>query len=264
MKWNRSWPGVPNRYSHRSPGSAIRPKSMATVVEVLRSVTPPASSTPTLCSVIAASVESGSMSEMAPMKVVLPTAKPPATTIFTVTGATGATGAASPNGACGACCAEGAATSERGNAIENTLQDLELARSGCLRLRGPRMDDHQPVVGQVADEDAHYPEGQRQMSRELGDGQDLCAGELEDSAVLRRATGPTGRRDAAYECLEREIDPPGSGAAAGECVRTHGPRLLHELVIEFVEDVIHPPVVVLHRGSPLHTDGPRDATDRQP
>ncbi len=82
MNRKRSWPGVPNRYSHRLPGSEMRPKSMATVVVVLRSVTPPASSTPTECSVIAASVDSGSMSEIDPMKVVLPTANPPATTIF--------------------------------------------------------------------------------------------------------------------------------------------------------------------------------------
>src|SRR6478672_6810872 len=119
MKWNRSWPGVPNRYSHRSPGSAMRPKSIATVVEVLRSVTPPASSTPSECSVIAASVDSGSMSEIDPMNVVLPTANPPATTILTVMGATGALSS-------GACGAGPAATSERGNAIENTLQDLEV------------------------------------------------------------------------------------------------------------------------------------------
>ena len=65
----------------------MRPKSIATVVEVLRSVTPPASSTPSECSVIAASVDSGSMSEIEPMNVVLPTANPPATTILTVMGA---------------------------------------------------------------------------------------------------------------------------------------------------------------------------------
>src|SRR6188472_2183576 len=147
----------------------MRPKSMATVVAVLRSDTPPASSTPTLCSVIAASVESGSMSEMAPMNVVLPTAKPPATTIFTVMGATGA---ASPNGACGAC-AWGAATSERGNAIENTLQDLELSRGGCLRRWGARVHEHQTVVGKIADEDTHHPEGQSEMSRDFYHREDL-------------------------------------------------------------------------------------------
>src|SRR3954454_20044965 len=184
MKWNRSCPGVPNRYSHRSPGSAMRPKSIATVVAVLRSVTPPASSTPTLCSVIAASVRSGSMSEMAPMNVVLPTAKPPATTILTVTGETGvATGA--PNGADGACCACGAATSERGNAIENTLQDLELSRGGRLRLRGSGMNEHEPVVGEVADEDADDPEGQVEVGRELGHRLDRRRGQLEDASPLR-------------------------------------------------------------------------------
>ncbi len=97
MNRNRSCPGVPNRYSHRLPGRPMRPKSMATVVVVLRSLTPPASSTPRLCSVIAASVDSGSMSEIDPMKVVLPTAKPPATTILTTVGAT--TGAAGAGGA---------------------------------------------------------------------------------------------------------------------------------------------------------------------
>src|SRR5687767_6508684 len=59
----------------------IRPKSMATVVAVLVAI-PPRSSIPMERSVMAASVASGSISEMAPMKVVLPTEKPPATTIF--------------------------------------------------------------------------------------------------------------------------------------------------------------------------------------
>ena len=93
----------------------MRPKSIATVVVVLRSVTPPASSTPTECSVIAASVLSGSMSEIEPMKVVLPTAKPPAMTILTTVGATAP---AAPAGAA-------TAASEGGNAIENTLQHAQ-------------------------------------------------------------------------------------------------------------------------------------------
>ena len=45
------------------------------------------SSTPSLTLVIAASVVSGSISEIEPTKVVLPTAKPPATTILTGSGA---------------------------------------------------------------------------------------------------------------------------------------------------------------------------------
>src|SRR4051794_16662298 len=139
MKWNRSWPGVPNRYSHRSPGSAIRPKSIAPVVEVLRSDTPPASSTPTECSVSAASVRSGSMSEIEPMKVVLPTAKPPATTILTVVGATAVAGA-------------GVARSERGNAIENTLQNAE--RGSGVVIGGDRaVDAGVTLFDEVADQD---------------------------------------------------------------------------------------------------------------
>src|SRR6185295_14378565 len=59
----------------------MRPKSMATVVVVL----PPVwvrSSIPADADVITASVRSGLISETAPTNVVLPTPKPPATTIF--------------------------------------------------------------------------------------------------------------------------------------------------------------------------------------
>src|SRR5437764_13644540 len=69
-----------------------QPKSMATVVEVF----PPygsTGSTPTPAIVMSASVVNGAISEMAPTVVVLPTPKPPATTIFTGTG-----GACAPGG----------------------------------------------------------------------------------------------------------------------------------------------------------------------
>ncbi len=55
---------------------------MATVVDFLE-VASPMSSMPSLTLVIAASVVRGSMSEIDSTKVLLPTAKPPATTIFT-------------------------------------------------------------------------------------------------------------------------------------------------------------------------------------
>src|SRR6478735_8815548 len=58
---------------------------MATVVDDF-CVAAPASSTPSDTFVIAASVVSGSISEIDPTNVVLPTAKPPATTILTGTG----------------------------------------------------------------------------------------------------------------------------------------------------------------------------------
>src|SRR5438045_635995 len=62
-----------------------QPKSIATVVAVLP-VLGSKLSTPTDAAVISASVVSGAISEIAPTVVVLPTAKPPATTILTGTG----------------------------------------------------------------------------------------------------------------------------------------------------------------------------------
>src|SRR5437763_10110770 len=82
---NRSWPGVPKRYSTMSGPSVMRPKSIATVVPVLV-LTGPGKSTPRLSTVMSASVVSGSISEIVPTSVVLPTAYPPATTIFIETG----------------------------------------------------------------------------------------------------------------------------------------------------------------------------------
>src|ERR1700761_8493812 len=60
----------------------MRPKSIATVVEVLAG-TPVASSTPAPASVMTASVVSGTISETLATEVVLPTPKPPATTTLT-------------------------------------------------------------------------------------------------------------------------------------------------------------------------------------
>src|SRR2546428_13827011 len=62
-----------------------RPKSIATVVPVL-ALAAPAKSMPRLSTVMSASVINGSISEMVPTSVVLPTAYPPATTIFIDTG----------------------------------------------------------------------------------------------------------------------------------------------------------------------------------
>jgi hypothetical protein len=59
----------------------MRPKSIATVVEVL-DCTLEMLSTPSDTLVTRASVRSGSISETAPTSVVLPTPKPPATTIL--------------------------------------------------------------------------------------------------------------------------------------------------------------------------------------
>src|SRR5215469_2090011 len=82
MNQNRCWPGVPNRYRMRPASRVTRPKSIATVVVVLSGVWL-RSSSPSLAVVITASVVSGVISETEPTNVVLPTPKPPATTIFT-------------------------------------------------------------------------------------------------------------------------------------------------------------------------------------
>ena len=59
----------------------MRPKSMATVVVVFWS-TPPVSSTVLPAWLSCSSVRSGRISLTAPTRVVLPTPKPPATSIF--------------------------------------------------------------------------------------------------------------------------------------------------------------------------------------
>src|SRR6266849_3638451 len=82
MNQNRCWPGVPNRYRIRPASRVTRPKSIATVVVVLSGVCD-RSSRPSLAEVITASVVSGVISDTDPTNVVLPTPKPPATTIFT-------------------------------------------------------------------------------------------------------------------------------------------------------------------------------------
>src|SRR6266702_578033 len=81
MNQNRCCPGVPNRYRLNSESSVTRPKSIATVVVTLPGVWR-RSSIPLLASVITASVVSGVISDTEPTNVVLPTPKPPATTIF--------------------------------------------------------------------------------------------------------------------------------------------------------------------------------------
>src|SRR5690349_9348815 len=86
MKPNRSWPGVPKRYSFRLRSIVRQPKSMATVVVVLL-VLGPGSSMPNAAAVISASVVSGAISEIAPTVVVLPTPNPPAIMILTGIGA---------------------------------------------------------------------------------------------------------------------------------------------------------------------------------
>jgi hypothetical protein len=82
MNQNRSWPGVPNRYSTTSELMVIRPKSSATVVVVLPSI-PVRSSMDAPIWDSRSSVRSGLISLMAETRVVLPAPNPPAISILT-------------------------------------------------------------------------------------------------------------------------------------------------------------------------------------
>lgn len=77
----RSWPGAPKRYSTERSSSEIRPKSKATVVDVFE-CTPSRWSTASPARVMVSSVFSGRISLTERTMVVLPTPKPPTTTIF--------------------------------------------------------------------------------------------------------------------------------------------------------------------------------------
>src|SRR5688500_5450853 len=119
----------------RSSPSVMRPKSIATVVDVLVVEAVPASSTPSLTRVIAASVVSGVISEIDPTNVVLPTANPPAMTILTGMGTlSDSLGEES--------------TSERLKAIENPFQKLDVRTVAGRRCRRG-MAVEQPFVGHV-------------------------------------------------------------------------------------------------------------------
>src|SRR5215218_2408390 len=118
----------------------MRPKSMATVVVVLPG-TALVSSTARECVVIGASVVSGVISEMASTNVVLPAAKPPATTIFSGRTPRGA-GRASPWGA-----ANGSKSLE---VIEQPLEGVEVG-PGVVDVR--LGDGHQAGGHQVGDDD---------------------------------------------------------------------------------------------------------------
>src|SRR5689334_3203795 len=172
MNQNRSCPGVPNRYRTMSGPIEMRPKSIATVVPVL--FTPPGLSMPRLWTVISASVFNGSISEMAPTKVVLPTAKPPATTIFIATGTI-------PDGRGGE--SPRPARSKSADSIEQPLQERDVGGGvGCRRG-----SDHDGAGGgQVTDEDADHSHRQEQARRDLGDRQGTLA-ELDDATRLGRA-----------------------------------------------------------------------------
>src|SRR5882757_9539802 len=142
-KSKRSWPGVPNRYRISELSSVIRPKSNATVVVVFW-VSSDASSMPTERSVIDASVVSGSISEIAPMKVVLPTANPPLMKILTAEGPVDS-------------------RSERPYKVPDPLDHVHWQLVGLVQR------DVLPGV-EIRDENPRHPEGDTDPGRHLGHG----------------------------------------------------------------------------------------------
>src|SRR6201985_3706976 len=144
MNQKRCWPGLPNMYSTRSLSSVIRPKSIATVV-VLLSGTCDRSSTSVLATVIMASVVSGVISETEPTKVVLPTPKPPATTILTEVMAAGAP--------CGA------PTLDLTESTKHPFDQIEIRPAlGIL----PPADANQPIGTHIRDKNPSHAQRQPQ------------------------------------------------------------------------------------------------------
>src|SRR5215831_10483816 len=138
MNQNLCWPGVPNRYKMSPASRVTRPKSIATVVVVL-SGTCDRSSTAALAAVMTASVVRGVISETDPTKVVLPTPKPPATTILTEVIAV------SP--------VLFRAGLELAKSTENPFEQVEIwAALGVVEL----VDPDQSLYRHVGDEDAGY------------------------------------------------------------------------------------------------------------
>src|SRR3954454_8346164 len=166
MKPKRSCPGVPKMYMTSDSSTATRPKSIATVVVVLVATCPRLSTdSPTV--VIAASVVNGVMSEIAPTNVVLPTPKPPATTILTGTGAGDvALGAVS----------ESTNTFDQSRDEVDVLGDTE-TREKCLQ---------QTVDDQIGCHHADDTERQLQSGGQLGNRKDLRPAEMHDRGALER------------------------------------------------------------------------------
>src|SRR5690606_27025678 len=143
MNQNRCWPGVPNRYRIRSLSSDTRPKSMATVVVDFSGVMP-RSSIPAEASVITASVVSGMISDTAPTNVVLPTPKPPATTILV----------------------EVNSPLEPAKSTEHPFQQVDIGAAGVqLRLVHP----YQSLCRHVGDQHPRHAQRDVQQGRDLGD-----------------------------------------------------------------------------------------------
>src|SRR5580700_3013567 len=164
MNQNRSWPGVPNRYSSRWLPKVIRPKSIATVVTRLFS-TPARSSNPVLTEVRSSSVHSGRTSLIAPTRVVLPAPNPPATMILNT-----ASGGPVPS-------------SESAESMQHLLEQI-----GARPFAGLLAHDRQTALEEeVGKQHPDHAERQRGVGCDIGHGGRLAA-QGQDPAVLGAET----------------------------------------------------------------------------
>src|SRR4051812_11476897 len=156
--------------------SVMRPKSMATVVDVLDAPARPMSSMPSEARVITASVVSGSISEIEPTNVVLPTAKPPATTILTGIGTF----------ACGALAAAGcgnAGSGGRSEGLESIEHPFEQLDVGLFGVRAAAALE-EAGGDQVAHQHPGRTDDDVEVGRDLGQ-RDGVGRQDEDATLLQ-------------------------------------------------------------------------------
>src|ERR1700689_4083367 len=151
-----------------------------------------------------ASVVRGVISDTEPTKVVLPTPKPPATTIFTEVIAE-----ASPPPC-------GRATLDL---TESTKHPFEQVKVGAALRVVTLVNAHEAVRAHVRDKDPRHAERHPQHGRDLGDGSPVEA-ELQDRLALRCEHGQIARlvHGRGDQGLKRELVPRLS-PAAGHGVR---------------------------------------------
>src|SRR2546429_2066383 len=184
MKPNRSWPGVPNRYSLRSSSMVMQPKSNATVVDVFAGTSPVRS----ICAaneVIGASVVSGGISEITDSAVGLPTPKPPAMTIFTGIGGR---------------CLRGCGSADSFESTDHPLDQVPVLRKREARA----LDDEVPQRGEVGDEHPGHADVQPEPGGYLGHGHRRRT-ELDDFAVLERQPAVRGLAQAGGQYLGPDL-----------------------------------------------------------
>src|SRR6476659_8095456 len=200
MNQKRRWPGVPNRYSTRSSVRVIRPKSMATVVVALVG-TASRSSTPSDSLVTNASVRSGLISDTEPTRVVFPTPKPPATTIFVEA-------VARPG-------------LERAKSTEGPFDQIQTLVSRRAVGQGG-LYPHKALFHEIAQQHADHADRHRHGGRDLGDR--LVVADLDDATLQVAAPLLLVRRRLQHQGrLHGEVDR-AAGAAGRDGVRPDDAR----------------------------------------